>query len=591
MITPTNIPAELRALKQWVCWRLEPAVPKPKKMPYTITGGHASSTNPETWATFAECVAAVGPRQYTGVGFVFTAADPYVGLDFDGMTWAEVAPLVTDLLPAYVEVSQSGKGIHVIVRGTLPDGPRRKGNIECYQNARYFALTGDVPAGVEPVTTIPDRTAQLAAWHAQHLGAFREPGTGASPTSAGTISGEDQQVLDTILTTRDATALHTLFHYGEPDDRKRSEARFKLVCMLCRATGDNEQVKRLLWASALRNPKWDTHRTLLDIDIRNARLANPGPPGMADTKPLAVTVADLAADKSLLDVPKPLSPWLVWRGDLTMLCGREKLAGKSTLFGSDAAGAAAHGLRVLWISAEEGPNRVVKRFYDLQAKLGNILVLRRWPQSWEEVEAVIRHQQPDAIYVDSLGSFLMAVDGEVPQANETDAWLAKMLRIKSWAWLVPEHSAGISVLKHATKADGTYAGSVGIGAGPDTIITMRAVDNQPNARRLELVGRWGFPSKVVRFVDDNTGYVDAPELADKPELVDNGPRLSPMRQKILLALRSGMRYKEWEMAAGVNPNTFKTGVAALEKDGWVRQAADGTWSTDQLMLEELLRAA
>ena len=61
----------------------------------------------------------------TCVGFVFSKDDPYVGMDFDGMSWAEVEPMVKDVLPAYVEVSQSGNGIHVIFKGKMPPGARR----------------------------------------------------------------------------------------------------------------------------------------------------------------------------------------------------------------------------------------------------------------------------------------------------------------------------------------------------------------------------------------------------------------------------------------------------------------------------------
>src|SRR5207253_3015438 len=95
--------------------------------------------------------------------------------------------------------------------------------------------------------------------------------------------------------------------------------------------------------------------------------------------------------------------------------------------------------------------------------------------SWEEVEDVIQRRQPDAVYVDSQASFLYAVDGEVPQTSELEKWQSKGLRFKGWAHLVPDHLAGVCVLAHAKKSDGNYAGSVGIGAAADTIITIRIV--------------------------------------------------------------------------------------------------------------------
>src|SRR5205809_655872 len=110
-----NIPQELRDLRQWVCWRLETPTgrPKPTKVPISTTGGHASTTNPASWDTFENAVTYAQEKKL-GIGFVFTRDDPYVGMDFDAMSWVEVEPMVKDMLPAYVEVSQSGNGIHVI---------------------------------------------------------------------------------------------------------------------------------------------------------------------------------------------------------------------------------------------------------------------------------------------------------------------------------------------------------------------------------------------------------------------------------------------------------------------------------------------
>ena len=56
-----SFPKELTALRQWICWRLEPdpKSDKPRKVPYDPkTGRKASSTNPESWATLAEAQAA-----------------------------------------------------------------------------------------------------------------------------------------------------------------------------------------------------------------------------------------------------------------------------------------------------------------------------------------------------------------------------------------------------------------------------------------------------------------------------------------------------------------------------------------------------
>ena len=81
-----TIPAELRELPQWVCWRAERRGGKPTKVPVDprTTEAPASSTDPSTWSSFDDAVrrprSAIGCN---GVGFVFSKTDPYAGVDLD----------------------------------------------------------------------------------------------------------------------------------------------------------------------------------------------------------------------------------------------------------------------------------------------------------------------------------------------------------------------------------------------------------------------------------------------------------------------------------------------------------------------------
>ena len=82
-----NIPEQLSERPQWVCWRLEEREGKTTKVPYVPgTDRWASSTDLMTWATFSEASAAYeagNPLAYHGIGFVFSSADPFVGIDLD----------------------------------------------------------------------------------------------------------------------------------------------------------------------------------------------------------------------------------------------------------------------------------------------------------------------------------------------------------------------------------------------------------------------------------------------------------------------------------------------------------------------------
>ena len=90
------------------------------------TGSPASTADSSTWGTF-ERVADF--RGADGIGFVFTEDDPYVGIDLDDCRdpdtgeLTDLANSIVEQLDSYTEISPSGTGIHIIVRGVLPAWP------------------------------------------------------------------------------------------------------------------------------------------------------------------------------------------------------------------------------------------------------------------------------------------------------------------------------------------------------------------------------------------------------------------------------------------------------------------------------------
>src|SRR5215831_16283269 len=79
-----HIPTELTLLPQWVCWQKVPRQDKITKVPINPhTGKRADITDSRTWGTLAETCEAASRYHCAGIGFVFTATDPYVGVDLD----------------------------------------------------------------------------------------------------------------------------------------------------------------------------------------------------------------------------------------------------------------------------------------------------------------------------------------------------------------------------------------------------------------------------------------------------------------------------------------------------------------------------
>jgi putative DNA primase/helicase len=144
-----NVPEEMRTYAHWVVWKLEQRETKPTKVPY-IAGGmvkKASSTDSRTWRGFEEAVRAFETGRYSGVGFVFSSGDPFTGVDLDGCRDPETGELeewaaeIVAALGGYAEASPSGKGVHIIVRGKVPN--KRRGRIEVYSSERFFTVTGE----------------------------------------------------------------------------------------------------------------------------------------------------------------------------------------------------------------------------------------------------------------------------------------------------------------------------------------------------------------------------------------------------------------------------------------------------------------
>jgi primase-polymerase (primpol)-like protein len=148
-----GIPKELKDVPNWVGWIGVNRAGKMTKIPVTPeTGEKASSTNPETWSTFAQAWLSYRKAKFgiMGIGYVFSTDDPFVGVDLDGCidyenrrvkTWAR--DIVSEL-GSYTEFSPSRTGLHVICKGEIPGDRRRNGPIEMYSDKRFFTITGDL---------------------------------------------------------------------------------------------------------------------------------------------------------------------------------------------------------------------------------------------------------------------------------------------------------------------------------------------------------------------------------------------------------------------------------------------------------------
>jgi primase-polymerase (primpol)-like protein len=150
-----GIPDELRKRPQWVCWRyaLDSKGKWTKHPRDPRTGRMASSTDLMTWSSFDTVFEAYEAGRYDGVGFVFCSGDPYSGVDLDGCRDPETGEIeawareIVAGLDSYTELSPSGKGLHIIVKGKAPKTLKLP-YIEMYSIERFFTMSGHA-AGAE----------------------------------------------------------------------------------------------------------------------------------------------------------------------------------------------------------------------------------------------------------------------------------------------------------------------------------------------------------------------------------------------------------------------------------------------------------
>ena len=141
-----RLPAEMRAASRWVRRTR-------RKVPLTTGGRAASSTDPATWCSYRD---AVRSRAGDGLGFVLSRDDDIVCIDLDHalddagrpLPWA--AAILARCRGTWVEVSASGRGLHVFGRARFTGG-RRRGHVEVYGDGRYIAVTGRTFGSAQPV--------------------------------------------------------------------------------------------------------------------------------------------------------------------------------------------------------------------------------------------------------------------------------------------------------------------------------------------------------------------------------------------------------------------------------------------------------
>lgn len=257
------LPPAMTRLDQWIVWRVETRNGKETKIPVSPhTMDFGATDDPETWSSYEKARDIYQEKDGYGLGFVFTEDDDLVGIDLDHMRNPENGEIdekaeeIIDRLDSYTEISPSGEGFHVIVKGEMPDGRNRKGGIEMYESGRFFTVTGSRLPGTEP--EVQRRSNQLHVVHHKFLKPMRKKRNTSIGVGDADMDLDDNEVLRKAKNSKSGKEFEALWNGLTSGYDSHSEADAALCSYLAFWTGgDKQQIDTLFRKSGLMRKKWD----------------------------------------------------------------------------------------------------------------------------------------------------------------------------------------------------------------------------------------------------------------------------------------------------------------------------------------------
>ena len=261
-----RVPAELKARRQWVCWRAETREGKPTKVPYQVNRRKAQTNQADTWTDYQTVCDHLD--NFSGIGFVFSGDDPYCGIDLDHCLdaqgklkdWAK--PIVDRIKGVgYGERSPSGNGIKFWTRATLPTEAKHKAYIvkgadaiEAYDQLRYFTVTGRGKGDIGDGQAVIDWLVQ------EHLSEPQRPThtTDRQPSATENLNAE--QVIARIRASKQSAEFNALMAGNTTGHGSQSDADLRLCGVIVFWSQEAAVIDTIFRQSALMRAKWDERR-------------------------------------------------------------------------------------------------------------------------------------------------------------------------------------------------------------------------------------------------------------------------------------------------------------------------------------------
>lgn len=267
------IPNELKSLNNWLLWIVKPIKDKPDdatKMPVTIHGNAFSGwTNPKNLYSFNEVKQAYLAGNFDGIGFVLAETD-LICIDLDNnISTDSISEELLDLLRyGYTELSPSGKGYHIWVKGEKPTGMGRNGyteageKLEVFGGSGWVTVTGDIDWAVSSLGPIKENQSLINYLYKSYFRPKQNNRKPFNPTKTPIDNIHSEKIILEMFSTPNGQKIQRLWNgdtsmYGGD----HSSADLALCRYLAYYTnGDYHTVDSMFRQSGLYRKKWDEKR-------------------------------------------------------------------------------------------------------------------------------------------------------------------------------------------------------------------------------------------------------------------------------------------------------------------------------------------
>ena len=200
-------------------------------------------------------------ESFSGIGFVFSEDTGIIGIDWDKVRDHKTGEWNKDALDeikscgSYAELSQSGAGAHVLIKGNIPGDRRRKGNIEMYCKDRFFVVTGQHLEGTQ--AEMKENQVAINKLYEKRFGDSEPKKAEKKQQPENKLKLSDSEIIDIASRAKNSDKFKSLYSGSTTRYNSDSDADLAICSLLAFYTQDAGQIDSIFRGSGLYRQKWE----------------------------------------------------------------------------------------------------------------------------------------------------------------------------------------------------------------------------------------------------------------------------------------------------------------------------------------------